>query len=1195
MIKNKNVKSGITNIPLFFLPLFFWAFSYLTAQNICVNEVMSSNSFYYDEDGDTPDWIELYNNGSDEISLEGFALSDDSSNPFQWQFPDISLAPEDFLFVFASDKDRKTAYWENIIDWGDEWKYFVGNEEPPLNWREIDFDDSDWSAGPSGFGFGDGDDATIIPLANSCYIRHSFTIDDLNDLYSSLLHIDYDDAFVAYLNGIEVARNNILSPGIIPAYDDSAATSHEAKLYQNGNPETFFLDGSADILLEGSNVLAIQVHNEGVFSNDLSLIPFFSLGFSSEPANAVGVPTILEELLPFLHTNFKIDADGEMLLLSAPNGAILNEIILPELETDISFGRQPDGSDNWFYFDHSTPDSSNVTNGFQQITPQPVIQPIGGFFENEVSITFYDVPAFVSIYYSLDGSLPDSTHNQYSSAIQLDSTAVIRARAFAPGEIPSKIITQTYFLDQESDLPIISLATDPENLWDDEIGIYALGNNANPNYPYFGANFWQDWERPIHIEMYETGRSNAFSLNAGVKIFGNYSRVHPQKSLAIFARNSYDDVWMEHQIFPDKAINSFKNIVLRNSGNDWEYTMFRDMLMTGLTSELDIDRQAYRPAIVFLNGEYWGIHNIREKVNEHYLAANHSVDPDNIDLLENNRIAIHGDGIHYQALLDFIENNNVALSQNYEYIKTQMNVENFIKYWNAQIFFLNGDWPHRNIKYWRERVPDGKWEWILFDTDFGFDLWQSADHNFLAELMNPNGPSGNNYEWSTFLFRSLLENETFKNDFINYAADLLNSCFNTSFVLDRIDQFQAILQNEMQTHKMRWQQSYDLWLNEVLILQYFANERPEFVREHFISEFDLTGTAALNIDIFPIESGEVQINSLQVDEFPWSGNYFQNIPIILEGLENPGWEFAGWTGDIISDSISITLEMTADQSLIAWFEPVTNFTDSIVFNEINYNSDPDFDPEDWIELFNRSQQNIDLSGWKFADSNDSNFMILPEGTILSAENYLVLCRDSTSFFSHFPNVSNVLGNWDFGLSGSGECIRLFNQTNALIDSVEYDDDPPWPTDPDGNGPTLSLLNPDLENSLVENWAASSNYGTPGEINDIYIFDQENIIQKPVVQLFQNYPNPFNPTTTICFNTQPDKKTEIIIYNLKGQLIKILDFFNPLDSKEIDTSSTKSVIWNGRDQYDKPVGSGVYFYQMKIDGQVIDNRKMLLLK
>lgn len=192
------------------------------------------------------------------------------------------------------------------------------------------------------------------------------------------------------------------------------------------------------------------------------------------------------------------------------------------------------------------------------------------------------------------------------------------------------------------------------------------------------------------------------------------------------------------------SLNKFSEFLLRNGGQDWEKTMMRDALIQSLVEDTELDILAYRPAVLFLNGEYWGIQNIREKVNENFVAAHHAgVDPNNIDLLQlDGWDPIAGDPYTYFDMIDFIETHNFSNQANYDYIKTQMEVDNFIKYEVSEIYFDNTDWPGSNIKYWRERIPGARWQWILFDTDFGFGLYDdnASEHNTLDMATDPNGP-----------------------------------------------------------------------------------------------------------------------------------------------------------------------------------------------------------------------------------------------------------------------------------------------------------------------------------------------------------------------------------------------------------------------------------------------------------------------
>ena len=246
----------------------------LLSQTLFINEVMSSNaSTIYDEDGDTPDWIEIYNAGTTEINLADYGLSDDIDDPFKWIIPGVIVQANDFILVYASGKNRTLTNWETIIDLGDEWNYFIGTQAPPENWYLPDFDDSNWLTGVSGFGAGDGDDATIIEEigdfdARSVFLRHSFDIADVNDVAAALLHIDYDDAFVAWLNGVEIARENIGEIGDFPAFDDSTTVGwHEAQIYQGEPPNHYLLENLQDIFYYLMYIQTLNIDPENSYAH----------------------------------------------------------------------------------------------------------------------------------------------------------------------------------------------------------------------------------------------------------------------------------------------------------------------------------------------------------------------------------------------------------------------------------------------------------------------------------------------------------------------------------------------------------------------------------------------------------------------------------------------------------------------------------------------------------------------------------------------------------------------------------------------------------------------------------------------------------------------------------------------------------------------------------------------------------------
>lgn len=354
----------------------------VNAQLPQINELMTSNvSVLSDEDGEYPDWLEIYNPADSTIQMAGFSLSDDSLVLDKWTFPDIYIGPGGYLLVYCSGKDRLPGedYYETIIRRGDEWKYRMGDSEPPVDWMEIGFDDTAWHSGPSGFGYGDGDDNTLVDETLSLYARKTFSVEDTSIITSVIMNIDFDDSFVAYLNGKEITRSHIGEPGIPPAYDETGY-EHEARMYRGLDPEQFEID-KTDLII-GNNLLAIQVHNGSPGSSDLTLIPFLTLVLSQSPDEPVGAPPELNFPGSYLHTSFKLRADGEMLILTDTSGVILDSVSFTGIPEDVSYGRKAGEPDTWLYYEEPTPGTANSTTGIENIVDADVsFFPSAGFLQ----------------------------------------------------------------------------------------------------------------------------------------------------------------------------------------------------------------------------------------------------------------------------------------------------------------------------------------------------------------------------------------------------------------------------------------------------------------------------------------------------------------------------------------------------------------------------------------------------------------------------------------------------------------------------------------------------------------------------------------------------------------------------------------------------------------------------------------------
>jgi hypothetical protein len=380
------------------------------------------------------------------------------------------------------------------------------------------------------------------------------------------------------------------------------------------------------------------------------------------------------------------------------------------------------------------------------------------------------------------------------------------------------------------------------------------------------------------------------------------------------------------------------------------------------------------------------------------------------------------------------------------------------------------------------------------------------------------------------LFRKLIINPDFRRYFINTFADHLNTSFQPSTVTPKINSLAEKIRSEIPFHHARWWGDLNYWNGRIDDLKTFAQNRPGYVRQHILQQFGIARTREVRLDVNNPTAGKIRINSIHPPSYPWSGTYFEGVPVRLTAQPEPGYRFVRWEGGSNSTQDSISLPMTSGYQLVAVFEEDETFEGAVVINEINYNSGKSADSGDWIELYNDSGQEVDLSAWEIRDDDDAHRFELPSGTRLGAGEYLVICRNLEGFKVRFPEVLNSIGDLNYGLSSDSDCVRLFDNSGMLIDSVCYTSAAPWPAEPNGGGPSLALGNPASDNAQAANWYASYPHGTPGRANDRITGLGEGIADAD----FSSYPNPFSGATTIRFRLQAPDAVRLGIYDVSGR-------------------------------------------------------------
>lgn len=648
----------------------------------------------------------------------------------------------------------------------------------------------------------------------------------------------------------------------------------------------------------------------------------------------------------YFHTNYGIKSSGETISLTAPDGTLVSQTPAVSIPQDMSYGCKPDASSTLLYFAIPTPGAPNTTTGYLGTLPAPVFSRARGFYTSAFNLTITSSVTDGVIRYTTNGSAPTEASPIYTGPIAIPSgaagsifkTTSVRARVFKTDYMPSPITTNTYFVGPNSstryNLPIVALATDSANLYDPEIGIYVAGNHSN--YTQEG----DAWERPIHVEFFEPAGTDGFACDAGVRIHGGWTVNFPQKSLRLYADHQGGPGTFGYQIFPNSPITEYQRIVLRNWGNDNEYfsdywfstprvyTLFRDALANSLLWSLDdAEGQYYRPAVVFMNGAYWGLFGIYERQDKEWVANHHpDVDEDNLDIIQQNPNVwevSEGDTAALSALFSYFQSNDLIVPANYDYVKSKMDVSNVLLNNLAQIYFGNTDWPGNNLRYWRPRTEDGKWRWTLYDLDFSFGLVVSYPHNTLG-YASMRGGSWANPDSICVILASLLRNREAHDEFINRMADLLNTVFKPSLVNARIDTMKAELAPYVAEHFTRWGNEGNVteWNSNVQRLKTMADQRPNYIRNQFVEFFRLSGTSNLTLASSTTNGGSVVLNtvSLPASSLPWQGIYFNDAPIKLTAVPSAGYRFVRWEGAGLGAQNPASVTLAGDTTITAVFE-----------------------------------------------------------------------------------------------------------------------------------------------------------------------------------------------------------------------------------------------------------------------------------
>jgi len=1059
---------------LFCSLLFAFFFDNNLVAQVVINEGSNRNySSIADEDGDFPGWIELYNAGNVAVNLLNYALTDDISNKTKWIFPNLQLLPGKYKTIFCSGKDRKSlTTFVDVVN--------TGTFNPVVGWNTHTFTTPFYWDGVSNILINTCSFSSAGSTANSVFNQTQTPYFSSVFAYQNEQQNVYPICLTNY--GIKVTQR----PNI--RLNNHTIGNGVAQNSPNNYPAPYgnsYWEAKNQMLIPASELLASGLYGGyitsiafDVASTDTNTVyDYIDISMKLVPSNEVSclfepIGTDIN-----LHTNFKISKSGETIYLFSPTHVQLSSLLVNCNNIDNSIGSFPDASSNISLFQIATPSATNnLSDTFSLTLLAPVFSVPSGIYSTSpiVSITNTNTVSS-SIYYTTDGSDPTTASTLYTGTpVNMFYFSVLKARAFGNGDLPSPITVSTY-LKGVNYTPVLSVITDPANLY----GTKGIFDN------------WQyTWEKAAYVEYFDLAHHLIFSQKAGIQIDGGYgeSRSLPQHSFRIELDNAVlGSGNINYPLIPNRSYRTkYNKLFLRNGSNMYWTLPYKDACLTeAMGGESNNYYSAWRPVSVYINGSYYGLYELREKLDAEYFKILDNANSDSLDILTQSDMGgnflqpVKGSVDSFFSSYDAYKNLNPVDTAFWSLADKYFDMTWYNDYVIAESWAGNKDWLFNNIRIYRSNKTNYRWRFCLMDIELALGPGGSSDCFFDHIEWMLNYDHENPY---INIWQRGMQNTKFKNYFINRFADLMNTsyCFNRLSSIENSMYSQTVY--EMQNQYARWG---DLkvtdFINNHDTFQLQLSERTAQVRNHIQSNFSLSGQVEVTLDVFPAGAGKIKISTIFPNPLPWTGVYFNGNPVKITAFPNPGYNFAYWdTNTVLSvhdTNSSIYLNISSNAVFKAVFT-VSQFAGKISISELNYHSDSTRDAGDWIEFHNYGNGPLDISGWKFTDSTYNHNYIFPAGTILQPDTWLVLAEDTLKFHSQHAGIP-VLGPTDFGFSNSNEPLTLFDYSNEPVIWMHYDDSLPWPPAADGYGRTLELVNDTLDPALPGSWFAGCIGGSPG--------------------------------------------------------------------------------------------------------------------
>lgn len=770
--------------------------------DLLLNEILPGNTVTMPAaDGNYYDAIEIRNASDKAIDLTNYGLTNDKEEPLKWRFPARTLEPGQVLVVFASGKALS----------------------PDLNELHASFKlnrsaDALYLCSPDGRIL---DSVEINGVGNDIALRRDADGQWSRTASVSLGYPNTDEGVNGFWEAVDKGRMGLRISEVMPRNNTITCIAGRKYAWLELHNPT-----DQPISLKGYT-LSNDPDNPGLFALPDVTIP--AGGYRAVYLTGGQVSTSSS----YIQANFK-PGDDDSIALYSPDGKLADGVGLANIPINASKGRRDSGGAGFFLFTSPTLGAANGTGGERDATAVPAATKAGVY--EDVQSVKVSLSGEGTIYYTTDGSEPTVSSTRYAGPFELTATTAVRAIAVKEGAIPSDILTVSYIINEHHTLDVVSLVTPPDGFFGYENGIYALGP-GKPEYPNDGANFWNRgpaWERAANVELFPQDPDDpGFSIGCGVRIFGGMSRSYEKKSLSIRFKDCYGAGSLDYPVFDSRDNMRYESLLLRSTGQDRLRSLMKDAFNTSLVDDAGtLLTQAYRPIILYINGQYWGIYYIREKIDADFIAAHDNVSPESVDLLKGDVMVKEGSDADYRKMIQFIEDlgGNLSDDKNYDAVAAQMDVTNFADFIIAEMYLHNRD--EGNIRFYRSRETDNKWRWILYDTDMTLE---ATSESAVWDYINPAGMGAGN-AFSTTLLRGLLTNAQFRALFLERLEFNMKNTFSTQKALARLEEFHAFLQPEVARNFERYEaaNNWESWMKKAR--QYIENRQAAMKKEFLAPE-----------------------------------------------------------------------------------------------------------------------------------------------------------------------------------------------------------------------------------------------------------------------------------------------------------------------------------------------------------------------